>query len=264
MGKLLLTLLLATAASWASSIYQIQFVGTFNDGAFAFTFGLDGNGIQQDLSGFTLRGKINIAMDALPAPQATNPFETAFETIGKSPLWLLNAEFSVDNLVDIPNSVFESGPYFVESAPVPADGTNLQPPVYEQRFGVIESLQHLRVGVSTDDFWTNPSFVSFRREGIWSLIAQGLSASPYDPQTGEFRAISGTPSFSAGFVRYQSFRSVDDATQGNFGVIENSFVNGTFLATSVTGDVVVPEPGTWWVAASGLCGLVLWRRQQKC
>ncbi len=262
MNRFLLMMLMAVGASWASSIYQVQFVGTFGEGAFAFTFGTDGQGLQQSLTGFTLRGKISIVMDALPAPTSVTEFDTGYETIGSSPLWLRDAEFSVDGFPGFPNGFFEPGPYFLEPVPVPADGTSVEPSVYDQRFGVLESLNALRVGLSVKDTWTNPEFLSFRREGVWALNAQGLSGIPYNPLTGQFQAISGTPSFSAGFVRYQNFRSVDDRTLPGFGLLENTFIQGSFSASSVTGEVVVPEPGTWWAMVSGLGGIVMLRRRR--
>lgn len=264
MCKFLFAMLLASGATWASSIYEVRFVGTFDQGAFAFTFGLDGQSLRQDLSGETLRGKIRIVMDALPAPSTITAFETGYETIGRSPLWLHSAEFSVDNLTGFPNSIFQTGPYFVDSVPVPADGTEQAPAVYQQRFGVAESISFLRLGVTTQDSWTNPEFRTFLRAGIWALNAQGLSGTPYDPLTGEFRPISGAPSFSTGFVEYQSARTVDDTTQGQLGFIENTFVRGSFRATSVNGDVLVPEPATAWVALTGLGLLVVsGRRKQR-
>ena len=262
MCKLFLLLLTAFGPCLASSIYQVQFVGVFNVGALSFTFGADGQSLSQDLSGRTLRGKINIVMDALPSPATVTEFETGYETIGKNPLWLRDAEFSIDGLIDLPAGFFEPGPYFVESAPVPSNGSNLEPSAYEQRFGVIEVLSSLRLGVVVKDLWSNPDFVTFRRQGNWALNAQGLSGIPFNPQTGQFQAISGVPSFSTGFVSYQNFRSTGDLTLPGFGLIENTAVQGSFSATSVTGEVIVPEPGTWGAIVAGLGAIGLWRRRR--
>lgn len=262
MSKFLLMMWMAVGASWASSIYQVQFVGTFGEGAFAFTFGTDGQGLQQSLAGFTLRGKISIVMDALPGPSSVTEFETGYETIGSSPLWLQNAEFSVDGFSGFPNGIFQPGPFFLEPVPVPAGGTAGEPSVYEQRFGVIESLNFLRLGLSVKDVWTNPAVLDFRRQGIWALNAQGLSGTPYNPQTGQFQAISGTPSFSTGFVSYLSIQSANDLTLPGFRMVENTFVQGSFAASSVTGEVIVPEPGTWGAIVSGLGGILLLRRRR--
>ncbi len=263
MGKILLVTLLAAGATWASSIYQVEFVGTFDTGARASTFDLNGQIVQQNLSGFTVRGKVQIVIDSLPAPDPASSFDVGYETIGRSPLWLRSAEFSVDNLNGFPNTIFTTGPYLVDSAPVPADGTNLEPSSYVQGFGIIESLNFLSLRVSTRDSWTNPEFRTFLQAGIWNLNAQGLSGIPYDPATGTFQPISGTPSFSSGFVQFQSVRTVEDSTQGQLGMVENTFVSGSFRATSVTGDVVVPEPGTWWVGLSGLGLFAVARRVRQ-
>ena len=262
MNRFLLMMLMAAGASWASSIYQVQFVGTFGEGAFAFTFGTDGQGLQQSLTGFTLRGKISIVMDALPGPSSVTAFETGYETIGSNPLWLQNAEFSVDGFSGFPNGIFEPGPFFLEPVPVPADGTTDEPSVYAQRFGVIESLNFLRLGLNVKDVWTNPAVLGFRREGIWALNAQGLSGTPYNPQTGQFQAISGTPSFSTGFVMFQNIRLANTLTLPGLRMVENTFVQGSFTASSVTGEVVVPEPGTWGALVSGLGGILLLRRRR--
>ncbi|MCX6609861.1 MAG: PEP-CTERM sorting domain-containing protein [Acidobacteria bacterium] len=261
MSKFLLMMWMAVGASWASSIYQVQFVGTFGEGAFAFTFGANGQPLEQSLTGLTLRGKISIVMDALPGPTSVTEFVTSYETIGSSPLWLQNAEFSVDGFSGFANGLFESGPYFLESVPVPAGGTAGEPSAYEQRFGVLESLNALQLGLIVKDVWTNPAVLDFQNSGVWNLNAQGLSGTPYNPQTGQFQAISGTPSFSTGFVRYQRIRSVNNVTLPGFTMIENTFIQGSFSASSVTGEVVVPEPGTWWALAGGLGGIVLLRRR---
>ena len=262
MFKLFFMLLTAISSCLASSIYQVRFVGVFGNGASAFTFGENGQSLSRDLSGRTLRGKISIVMDALPSPATVTEFETGYETLGKNPLWLRDAEFSIDGIIDLPAGFFEPGPYFVESAPVPSNGTNLEPSAYEQRFGVIESLNFLRLGVVVKDVWANPDFATFRRQGNWALNAQGLSGIPYNPQTGQFQAISGVPSFSTGFVSYQNFRSTGDLTSPGSGLIENTVVQGSFTATSVTGEVVVPEPGTWGAIVGGLGVIGLWRRRR--
>ena len=255
-------MLMAAGASWASSIYQVQFVGTFGQGARASSFGPNGQLLQQSLVGFTVRGKISMVMDALPAPTSVTEFETFYETIGSNPLWLQNAEFSVDGFSGFPNSLFEPGPHFVEPVPVPAGGITNEPPVFEQRFGVLESLNALRLGLHVKDVWTIPTVLDFDRAAIWSINAQGLSGTPYNPQTGQFQAISGTPSFSTGFVSYRSSQSANDLALPGFRQVENTLVVGSFTASSVTGEVIVPEPGTWGAIVSGLGGILLLRRRR--
>jgi hypothetical protein len=43
-------------------------------------------------------------------------------------------------------------------------------------------------------------------------------------------------------------------------MVENTFLQGSFRATSLTGEVLFPEPGTWWVALRGLGVLAFARR----
>jgi hypothetical protein len=261
MRKSALLILFALLPASASTIYQLRFTGTFDSSAIAGTFNNNGQSATQSLAGVKLRGSINFDVNQLPPP-ATNSFgETLFDILSDTPRYIVAASFSVDIPPSFPNSsLFDSGPYNMEPIPAPPDGTNLATPSIRQDLAVLESINFVRTAFAATNHWSNPVFNSFFHDVLWALNAQGLPTVPYNPATGQFVPFSGTPSFSSGFVRYQTSRVVNDPTQGVLGFVENTFVSGSFKADNVTGEILTPEPATLWLSPLALALVFLKRK----
>lgn len=256
---ILFLLMLQTAA--ATTIYQIRWEGTFESNSLGFSFNNSGQGVSQPLTGMKFRASINIDLDLLP-PLTLNSFgEYAIDSTSFTPRFLSGATFAMETPLSIPDSpIFDPGPYFLEPVPVPADGTDVTAPTFRQDFAVLESLNFFRFAFGATNQWTSPGNIDFTNNVLIALNAQGLPTIPYDPATGKFTSFTGVPSFSTGFARFQRSRIVPDRSVGVLGFAENTLIGGSFTATSVTGEIITPEPATLWLSTAVL-GLLIFKRR---
>jgi hypothetical protein len=261
MSRYALLFLLMLQSAAASTIYQLRVEGTFTSNSLGFSFDNSGQPLTQNLEGKKFRASINIDLDLLPAFSFNSLGAYGVESTSLTPRFFSDGTFALETPLSFPDSpIFDPGPYSLEPVPVPADGTDVTAPTLRQDFLVQESTNVLQFVFAATNQWTSPGIIDLTSSVSLGLIAQGLPVMPYDPATGRFNSFTAVPSFSSGIVRFQRSRIVPDRNVGVLGFAESTLVSGVFTATSVTGEIITPEPATLWLSTAAL-GLLIFKRR---